>query len=82
MVPMCMVSAAHCRACISFRQFRGAMKFFSSVFGARSLSQFLHISSNVEGSEIKRIHCWVFKLGLEWDIYVAASLVYLYGRFL
>nr|GLL41307.1 pentatricopeptide repeat-containing protein At4g33990 [Ipomoea trifida] len=28
-----------------------------------------------------RIHCWVSKLGLEWDVFVAASLVHMYCRF-
>ncbi|KAL6954798.1 hypothetical protein U1Q18_050355 [Sarracenia purpurea var. burkii] len=29
----------------------------------------------------KKIHCWVFKLGFEWDVFVAASLVHMYCRF-
>ncbi|KAL3521068.1 hypothetical protein ACH5RR_019217 [Cinchona calisaya] len=28
-----------------------------------------------------RLHCWVFKLGFEWDIFVASSLVHMYCRF-
>ncbi|XP_070031175.1 pentatricopeptide repeat-containing protein At4g33990-like isoform X1 [Nicotiana tomentosiformis] len=28
-----------------------------------------------------RIHCWASKLGLEWDVFVAASLVHMYCRF-
>ncbi|KAL0364142.1 UNVERIFIED_CONTAM: Pentatricopeptide repeat-containing protein, partial [Sesamum angustifolium] len=28
-----------------------------------------------------RLHCWILKLGLEWDVFVAASLVHLYCRF-
>ncbi|CAH9113659.1 unnamed protein product [Cuscuta epithymum] len=28
-----------------------------------------------------RIHCWVSKLGLEWDVFIAASLVHMYCRF-
>ncbi|KAL0336240.1 UNVERIFIED_CONTAM: Pentatricopeptide repeat-containing protein [Sesamum radiatum] len=27
------------------------------------------------------LHCWILKLGLEWDVFVAASLVHLYCRF-
>ncbi|XP_052208196.1 pentatricopeptide repeat-containing protein At4g33990 [Diospyros lotus] len=29
----------------------------------------------------KKLHCWVFKLGLQWDVFVAASLVRMYCRF-
>lgn len=29
----------------------------------------------------KKMHCWVSKLGFEWDVYVAASLVHMYCRF-
>ncbi|KAF8392636.1 hypothetical protein HHK36_022985 [Tetracentron sinense] len=29
----------------------------------------------------KKIHCWVFKLGLCLDLFVAASLIHLYSRF-
>ncbi|XP_059647796.1 pentatricopeptide repeat-containing protein At4g33990 [Cornus florida] len=29
----------------------------------------------------KKIHGWVFKLGFEWDVFVAASLVHMYCRF-
>lgn len=29
----------------------------------------------------KKIHCWVSKLGFDWDVYVAASLVHMYSRF-
>ncbi|XP_057503362.1 LOW QUALITY PROTEIN: pentatricopeptide repeat-containing protein At4g33990-like [Actinidia eriantha] len=29
----------------------------------------------------KKIHCWVFKLGFQWDVFVAASLVHMYCRF-
>ncbi|KAL4581108.1 hypothetical protein LXL04_017317 [Taraxacum kok-saghyz] len=29
----------------------------------------------------KRIHCLISKTGLEWDVYVAASLVHMYCRF-
>ncbi|KAF5959063.1 hypothetical protein HYC85_000272 [Camellia sinensis] len=29
----------------------------------------------------KKIHCWVFKLGFEWDVFVAASLVHMYCHF-
>jgi pentatricopeptide repeat protein len=29
----------------------------------------------------KKMHCWVLKLGFEWDIFVAASLVHMYSRF-
>ncbi|KAA8521693.1 hypothetical protein F0562_012317 [Nyssa sinensis] len=29
----------------------------------------------------KKIHSWVFKLGFEWDVFVAASLVHMYCRF-
>lgn len=29
----------------------------------------------------KRIHCQILKLGFEWDVFVAASLVHLYSRF-
>ncbi|XP_071736815.1 pentatricopeptide repeat-containing protein At4g33990 [Rutidosis leptorrhynchoides] len=29
----------------------------------------------------KRIHAWILKTGLEWDVYVAASLVHMYCRF-
>ncbi|KAI5678977.1 hypothetical protein M9H77_09927 [Catharanthus roseus] len=28
-----------------------------------------------------RLHCWVFKLGLQWDVFVSSSLVHLYCRF-
>nr|GFA26038.1 pentatricopeptide repeat-containing protein At4g33990 isoform X1 [Tanacetum cinerariifolium] len=28
-----------------------------------------------------RIHCWILKSGLEWDVFVAASLVHMYCRF-
>ncbi|KAI3467446.1 hypothetical protein Pfo_024109 [Paulownia fortunei] len=28
-----------------------------------------------------RLHCWVLKLGFEWDVFVAASLVHMYCRF-
>ncbi|XP_073129331.1 pentatricopeptide repeat-containing protein At4g33990-like [Henckelia pumila] len=28
-----------------------------------------------------RLHCWVSKMGFEWDVYVAASLVHMYCRF-
>ncbi|XP_011086450.1 pentatricopeptide repeat-containing protein At4g33990 isoform X1 [Sesamum indicum] len=28
-----------------------------------------------------RLHCWILKLGLEWDVFVAASLVHMYCRF-
>lgn len=28
-----------------------------------------------------KMHCWVFKLGLIWDVYVAASLIHMYSRF-
>ncbi|PIN18042.1 hypothetical protein CDL12_09298 [Handroanthus impetiginosus] len=27
------------------------------------------------------LHCWVLKLGFEWDVFVAASLVHMYCRF-
>ncbi|CAK9159030.1 unnamed protein product [Ilex paraguariensis] len=29
----------------------------------------------------RRIHCWISKLGFEWDVFVAASLVHMYCRF-
>ncbi|KAL9688399.1 hypothetical protein QQ045_032820 [Rhodiola kirilowii] len=29
----------------------------------------------------EKMHCWVFKLGLIWDVYVAASLIHMYSRF-
>lgn len=29
----------------------------------------------------KKMHCWVLKLGFEWDVFVAASLVHMYSRF-
>ncbi|CAH1444992.1 unnamed protein product [Lactuca virosa] len=29
----------------------------------------------------KRIHAWISKTGLEWDVFVAASLVHMYCRF-
>ncbi|EXC20588.1 hypothetical protein L484_027143 [Morus notabilis] len=29
----------------------------------------------------KKIHCQVLKLGCQWDIYVAASLIHMYSRF-
>ncbi|PRQ23103.1 putative tetratricopeptide-like helical domain, DYW domain-containing protein [Rosa chinensis] len=29
----------------------------------------------------KKIHCWLIKLGLEWDVFVAASLIHMYSRF-
>lgn len=29
----------------------------------------------------KKIHCQVLKLGFQWDVYVAASLVHMYSRF-
>ena len=29
----------------------------------------------------KKIHCWVFKLGFQWDVFVAASLIHMYSRF-
>ncbi|KAL7252722.1 hypothetical protein ACSBR1_007313 [Camellia fascicularis] len=29
----------------------------------------------------KKIHCWVFKLDFEWDVFVAASLVHMYCHF-
>lgn len=29
----------------------------------------------------KKIHCWVLKLGFEWDVFVAASLIHMYSRF-
>lgn len=29
----------------------------------------------------RKIHCLVFKLGFEWDVFVAASLVHMYCRF-
>ncbi|POO03358.1 DYW domain containing protein [Trema orientale] len=29
----------------------------------------------------KKIHCQVLKLGFQWDIYVAASLIHMYSRF-
>lgn len=28
-----------------------------------------------------RLHCWVLKLGLQWDVFVSASLVHMYSRF-
>nr|POE77092.1 pentatricopeptide repeat-containing protein [Quercus suber] len=28
----------------------------------------------------KKMHCWVLKLGFEWDVFVAASLVHMYSR--
>ncbi|KAL2467541.1 Pentatricopeptide repeat-containing protein [Forsythia ovata] len=28
-----------------------------------------------------RLHCWVFKIGFQWDVFVAASLVHMYCRF-
>lgn len=28
-----------------------------------------------------RLHCWILKLGFEWDVFVAASLVHMYCRF-
>ncbi|XP_057966296.1 pentatricopeptide repeat-containing protein At4g33990 [Malania oleifera] len=28
-----------------------------------------------------KIHCWAFKLGFEWDVFVTASLVHMYCRF-
>ncbi|XP_031282318.1 pentatricopeptide repeat-containing protein At4g33990 [Pistacia vera] len=31
--------------------------------------------------EVKKIHCSVFKLGFEWDVFVAASLLHMYARF-
>lgn len=29
----------------------------------------------------RKIHCWVFKTGFEYDVFVAASLIHLYARF-
>ncbi|XP_057429696.1 pentatricopeptide repeat-containing protein At4g33990 [Lotus japonicus] len=29
----------------------------------------------------KKIHCWVFKMGFEHDVFVAASLIHFYSRF-
>lgn len=29
----------------------------------------------------EKMHCWVLKLGFEWDVFVAASLVHMYSRF-
>lgn len=29
----------------------------------------------------KKIHSWLIKLGLEWDVFVAASLIHMYSRF-
>ncbi|KAJ7942992.1 Pentatricopeptide repeat-containing protein [Quillaja saponaria] len=29
----------------------------------------------------QKIHCWVVKMGFEWDVFVAASLVHMYSRF-
>ncbi|XP_051122345.1 pentatricopeptide repeat-containing protein At4g33990 [Andrographis paniculata] len=29
----------------------------------------------------RRLHCWIVKLGFEWDLFVAASLVHMYCRF-
>ncbi|KAL8518888.1 hypothetical protein ACS0TY_010014 [Phlomoides rotata] len=29
----------------------------------------------------ERLHCWVLKLGFEWDVFVAASLLHMYCRF-
>ncbi|KAK6946106.1 E motif [Dillenia turbinata] len=29
----------------------------------------------------KKLHCWVFKLGFEMDVFVAASLIHMYSRF-
>ncbi|KAJ1407941.1 Tetratricopeptide-like helical domain superfamily [Sesbania bispinosa] len=29
----------------------------------------------------KKIHCWVFKMGFEHDVFVASSLIHLYSRF-
>ncbi|KAL8511204.1 hypothetical protein ACS0TY_017866 [Phlomoides rotata] len=29
----------------------------------------------------ERLHCWVLKLGFEWDVFVAASLLHMYYRF-
>ncbi|KAL6553198.1 hypothetical protein OROGR_007040 [Orobanche gracilis] len=34
--------------------------------------------SFIEGT---RLHCWVLKLGFEWDVFVSASLVHMYCRF-
>ncbi|CAA3018796.1 pentatricopeptide repeat-containing At4g33990 isoform X1 [Olea europaea subsp. europaea] len=28
-----------------------------------------------------RLHCWVVKMGFQWDVFVAASLVHMYCRF-
>lgn len=28
-----------------------------------------------------KIHCWIFKLGFQWDVFVSASLVHMYSRF-
>ncbi|GAB4834125.1 hypothetical protein Ancab_032388 [Ancistrocladus abbreviatus] len=32
-------------------------------------------------TEGKKLHCWVFKLGYTWDVFVAASLIHMYCRF-
>lgn len=29
----------------------------------------------------KRIHSWVFKMGFQWDVFIASSLVHMYCRF-
>ncbi|GMH26574.1 hypothetical protein Nepgr_028417 [Nepenthes gracilis] len=29
----------------------------------------------------KKLHCWVFKLGFMWDVFIAASLIHMYCRF-
>ncbi|XP_044508059.1 pentatricopeptide repeat-containing protein At4g33990-like [Mangifera indica] len=31
--------------------------------------------------EVKKIHCSVLKLGFEWDVFVAASLLHMYAQF-
>ncbi|KAL6348077.1 hypothetical protein AAG906_037806 [Vitis piasezkii] len=29
----------------------------------------------------RKIHCWAFKLGFQWNVFVAASLIHMYSRF-
>lgn len=66
-----------------FREALGCFYQFSSTTGLQpnfyTFPPVLKACGNlVDG---KKIHCQVLKLGFQWDIYVAASLIHMYSRF-
>ncbi|KAL9365992.1 hypothetical protein Peur_037191 [Populus x canadensis] len=73
-------------AYVSHGRFREALGCFNQFFSTSGLRPDFYTFPPVVKAcgdllDGKKIHCLVLKLGFEWDVFVAASLVHMYSRF-